>query len=69
MDLRHVSEIISKAGGNIVTVNCESRSAKGFCEEIVLAMTVETRGEEHLRAILKAIVEAGYAVRTGPVTL
>lgn len=68
-DLRCISGIASEKGGRIMTVNDETPPANKSHHEIVLSITIETRGEEHLRSVLKAIEDAGYTVRTGLVTI
>lgn len=67
-DLRRISGILMEKGGRVVTVNCDTIPVENGRQEVVLSISVETRGEEHIRSLLAGIEGAGYSIRRGLVT-
>lgn len=59
--LTRVSEIISAAGANVVEVE-HTRHGQGLqISQVILQVSVETRGEEHTALTLQALRDGGFA--------
>ncbi len=59
--LARVSELISQAGANVIEV-LHTRHGQGLqISEVILQISVETRGEEHRELTLQVLREAGFA--------
>lgn len=57
-----VSEIISKTGGNVVSVNHARTDVNLDINSCVLRISMETRNQEHLDEIKKALSDNGYKI-------
>lgn len=57
-----VSEIISRAGGNVVSVNHARTDVNLDINSCVLRISMETRNQEHLDEIKKALSDNGYKI-------
>ncbi|MDJ1113417.1 threonine ammonia-lyase [Microbacterium dauci] len=61
--LARVSELLSTVGANVIEV-LHTRHGQGLqISEVILQLSVETRGEEHRAQVLAILREAGYAPR------
>ncbi len=59
--LSRVSELIAQAGANVIEV-LHTRHGQGLqISEVILQISVETRGEEHKAHTLKVLRDAGFA--------
>ena len=59
--LSRVSELIAQAGANVIEV-LHTRHGQGLqISEVILQISVETRGEEHKTLTLQTLREAGFA--------
>lgn len=64
--LFRVSELIAGAGANVVEV-LHTRHGQGMqISEVVLQVSVETRGEEHRALVIQTLVDAGFAPAVVP---
>jgi threonine dehydratase len=58
--LSRVSELISQAGANVIEV-LHTRHGQGLqISEVILQISVETRGEEHKALTLRTLTDAGF---------
>lgn len=57
-----VSEIISRTGGNVVSVNHARTDVNIDINSCVLRISMETRNQEHLDEIKKALADNGYKI-------
>jgi threonine dehydratase len=58
--LVHVSETLAQAGANVIEVS-HTRHGQGLqISEVMLQISVETRGEEHRQLVLEALRSAGF---------
>ncbi len=57
-----VSEIISRTGGNVVSVNHARTDVNLDINSCVLRISMETRNQEHLDEIKKALADNGYKI-------
>ena len=57
-----VSEIISKTGGNVISVNHARTDVDLDINSCVLRISVETRNQEHLDEIIEKLSENGYKI-------
>ena len=60
--LRDVSEIISKLGGNVVSVHHERASEDSDITDCLLRLVLETRNFDHIREIRQALAAAGFKI-------
>lgn len=60
--LRDVSEIISKLGGNVVSVHHERASEDSDITDCLLRLVLETRNFDHIREIRQALTAAGFKI-------
>ena len=60
--LRDVSEIISKLGGNVVSVHHERASEDSDITDCLLRLVLETRNFDHIREIRQALTSAGFKI-------
>lgn len=61
--LARVSELLSIAGANVIEV-LHTRHGQGLqISEVILQLSVETRGEEHRAHVIALLEEAGFAPR------
>ena len=60
--LAEVSKIISKTGANVTSVNYDSSDIKMNITDCYLKIDVETRNNEHITEIKKALKSAGFEV-------
>ncbi|BDV31078.1 threonine ammonia-lyase [Microbacterium terricola] len=59
--LARVSDLLSKAGANVTEV-MHTRHGQGLqISEVILQLSVETRGEEHRAQVIATLEEAGFA--------
>ncbi len=64
--LARVSELLSVAGANVIEV-LHTRHGQGLqISEVVLQLSVETRGEEHRAHVISILEDAGYTPRVVP---
>lgn len=64
--LARVSELLSVAGANVIEV-LHTRHGQGLqISEVILQLSVETRGEEHRARTIEILREAGFAPRVLP---
>lgn len=64
--LARVSELLSVVGANVIEV-LHTRHGQGLqISEVILQLSVETRGEEHRAQVLQILQEAGYAPHVLP---
>lgn len=61
--LARVAELISEANANVVEVLHTRHGRNALISQVELEMSVETRGPEHVRAVLERLSEAGYDPR------
>lgn len=57
-----VSEIISKTGGNVISVNHARTDVDLDINSCVLRISIETRNQEHLDEIIEKLSENGYKI-------
>ena len=61
--LARVSELLSIAGANVIEV-LHTRHGQGLqISEVILQLSVETRGEEHRAHVISVLEEAGFHPR------
>ncbi|GEP46812.1 threonine ammonia-lyase [Microbacterium saccharophilum] len=61
--LARVSELLAIAGANVIEV-LHTRHGQGMqISEVILQLSVETRGEEHRAQVISILQDAGYAPR------
>jgi len=61
--LARVSELLSIAGANVIEV-LHTRHGQGLqISEVILQLSVETRGEEHRAHVISVLTDAGFAPR------
>lgn len=60
-----VSEIISRTGGNVVSVNHARTDVDLDINSCVLRISMETRNQNHLDEIKKALADGGYKIVNG----
>lgn len=60
--LKNLTDILSKAGGNIVQIDYNRISTSLDYGDAIIAISLETKGLEHQNAIRKALNEAGYKI-------
>lgn len=59
--LARVSEVLAEAGANVIEV-LHTRHGQGLqISEVVLQLSVETRGEEHREQVIRMLSDAGFA--------
>jgi threonine dehydratase len=59
--LARVSELLALAGANVIEV-LHTRHGQGLqISEVVLQLSVETRGEEHRAHVIQTLTDAGFA--------
>ncbi|WP_438352492.1 threonine ammonia-lyase [Microbacterium sp. CJ88] len=59
--LARVSELLAQVGANVTEV-LHTRHGQGLqISEVVLQLSVETRGEEHRAEVIRTLVDAGFA--------
>ena len=64
--LARVSELLSVVGANVIEV-LHTRHGQGLqISEVILQLSVETRGEEHRAQVLAILQDAGYAPTVVP---
>lgn len=64
--LSQVSELLAQAGANVIEV-LHTRHGQGLqISEVILQLSVETRGEEHRRHVMQTLREAGFAPTVVP---
>lgn len=64
--LARVSELLAHAGANVIEV-LHTRHGQGLqISEVILQLSVETRGEEHRAHVIAVLEEAGYAPTVVP---
>ena len=64
--LARVSELLAQAGANVIEV-LHTRHGQGLqISEVILQLSVETRGEEHRAHVIAVLNEAGYAPTVVP---
>ncbi len=64
--LARVSELLAHAGANVIEV-LHTRHGQGLqISEVILQLSVETRGEEHRARVISVLEEAGYAPTVMP---
>lgn len=61
--LARVAELISEANANVVEVLHTRHGRNALIGEVELALSVETRGPEHVQRVLERLREAGYDPR------
>lgn len=61
--LARVAEIVSEANANVVEVLHTRHGRDALISEVELELSVETRGPDHVRAVLERLREAGYDPR------
>lgn len=58
--LARVSELLAEAGANVIEV-LHTRHGQGLqISEVILQLSVETRGEEHRAHVIRTLVDAGF---------
>ncbi|GAA5029001.1 threonine ammonia-lyase [Microbacterium fluvii] len=61
--LARVSELLAQVGANVIEV-LHTRHGQGLqISEVILQLSVETRGEEHRAQVIAALEDAGFAPR------
>ncbi len=60
--LKSVSEILAKLGGNVVSIHHERASGDSDITDCLLRIVLETRNFEHINEIRKALNEAGFNI-------
>ncbi|MET0736473.1 MAG: threonine ammonia-lyase [Microbacterium sp.] len=64
--LARVSELLAQAGANVIEV-LHTRHGQGLqISEVILQLSVETRGEEHRAHVIATLEAAGYVPRVVP---
>jgi threonine dehydratase len=64
--LARVSELLAQAGANVIEV-LHTRHGQGMqISDVVLQLSVETRGEEHRALVITTLAEAGYFATVVP---
>lgn len=64
--LARVSELLAQAGANVIEV-LHTRHGQGLqISEVILQLSVETRGEEHRAHVIGVLEQAGYAPTVRP---
>nr|WP_221446996.1 threonine ammonia-lyase [Microbacterium thalassium] len=64
--LARVSELLALAGANVIEV-LHTRHGQGLqISEVILQLSVETRGEEHRAHVISVLEDAGFAPRVMP---
>lgn len=64
--LARVSELLAQAGANVTEV-LHTRHGQGLqISEVILQLSVETRGEEHRAHVISVLEKAGYAPKVMP---
>jgi threonine dehydratase len=61
-ELREVSSIIAKLGGNVISVRHDRSGEESDITACTLSIGVETRNRAHLNEIRDAIIKAGYRI-------
>lgn len=61
--LARIAELISEANANVVEVLHTRHGRNSLISEVEIELSVETRGPEHVRAVLGHLVDAGYDPR------
>ncbi|SHI45554.1 threonine dehydratase [Clostridium cavendishii DSM 21758] len=62
--LVEISELLSSLRANIVQLEHNQFKATDRLKNILLEVTVEANGENHIQVIKKALINAGYTIRT-----
>ena len=57
-----VSDIISKTGGNVISVNHARTDVDLDINSCVLRISIETRNQQHLDEIIKNLSDSGYKI-------
>ncbi len=61
--LARVSELLSQAGANVIEV-LHTRHGQGLqISEVILQLSVETRGQEHRAHVIDVLEQAGFTAR------
>jgi threonine dehydratase len=64
--LSRVSELLAKVGANVIEV-LHTRHGQGLqISEVILQLSVETRGEEHRAEVIRALTAAGFSPTVVP---
>ncbi|TDN92406.1 threonine ammonia-lyase [Microbacterium sp. BK668] len=64
--LARVSELLAQAGANVIEV-LHTRHGQGLqISEVILQLSVETRGQEHRAHVIQTLADAGYAPTVVP---
>ncbi|CAN3702381.1 MULTISPECIES: threonine ammonia-lyase [unclassified Microbacterium] len=64
--LARVSELLAQAGANVIEV-LHTRHGQGMqISEVVLQLSVETRGEEHRALVIRTLEDAGFVATVVP---
>jgi threonine dehydratase len=64
--LSRVSELLAKVGANVIEV-LHTRHGQGLqISEVILQLSVETRGEEHRAEVIRALTVAGFSPTVMP---
>jgi threonine dehydratase len=64
--LARVSEVLADAGANVIEV-MHTRHGQGLqISEVILQLSVETRGEEHRAQVIRALEAAGFTAIVAP---
>lgn len=58
-----IAEIIARQNGNIIGLDHDQFKAKDRFNKVLLEVTVETNGHEHIREIINALTESGYNIK------
>lgn len=61
--LLKISEILAEKRANVIKLDHNQFKAIDRLKDVMLEVTVETNGHEHIKEIVKALNEAGYDVR------
>jgi threonine dehydratase len=64
--LARLLSVIAKTGGNILQIQHVRGGGDLPVQEVRVALEVETRDEEHMRAVERAVEEAGYPIHIFP---
>ena len=60
--LKGVSEILAKLGGNVVSIHHERASEDSDITDCLLRIVLETRNFEHIQQIRKGLADAGFNI-------
>ena len=64
--LARVSDLLAQVGANVIEV-LHTRHGQGLqISEVILQLSVETRGEDHRAQVIAALVAAGFAPSVVP---